>query len=87
MGLAQSGRALGLGPRGCRFKSYVPHHFITNKRKHMRDLVLGVFALTALIAVVYGSYYIAKNVSYSMFYEDLVLETISEKVQKKCLNE
>jgi len=53
----------------------------------MRDLVLGVFALTALIAVVYGSYYIAKNVSYSMFYEDLVLETISEKVQKKCLNE
>tara|TARA_R110000868_G_C10973188_1_gene771477 strand:- start:23744 stop:23917 length:174 start_codon:yes stop_codon:yes gene_type:complete len=40
--------------------------------------IAGVFAL-------YGIYWVAKTVSYTVFYEDMVKETISYEVKKECL--
>lgn len=45
-------------------------------------LILGVVLLGA---VTYGGYWVAKNVSYAVFYEDMVEDTIKENVKKSCL--
>ena len=51
----------------------------------MKD-VLGVIALVIFMGgVIYGTYWVAKTVSYSIFYEGMVNETITEKVKPSCL--
>lgn len=42
-------------------------------------LVIGAIALVC--SLIYGSYWVAKTVSYSIFYEDMVQQTISEMVK------
>lgn len=38
-----------------------------------------VLGIAMLLAVMYGVVSVAKNVSYRMFYEDLVIETFAEQ--------
>jgi len=44
-----------------------------------------ILFVTALIGFIYSMTVIAKNVSYSIFYEDKVIETINKKVKGSCL--
>ncbi len=48
--MAQSGRALGLGPRGCRFDSCLLDNIIRKERKNKMNWIL----LGLLIAIVLG---------------------------------
>ena len=52
----------------------------------MKDLFIGVLVAITVIGFIYGSYWVAKNVSYAVFYEDMVTETILEKVKGNCIN-
>lgn len=52
----------------------------------MRDLILGLVGFFALIALIYGGYWVGKNVSYWVFYEDMVIETIKEQVKPQYLS-
>lgn len=40
-----------------------------------------IFGLTFFCAVTYGMYWVFKTVSYEIFYEDMVIETIKEQVK------
>lgn len=51
----------------------------------MKDFIAVISTLTILCFVVYGAYWVAKNVSYSIFYEDMVEKTIIETVKNSCL--
>lgn len=51
----------------------------------MKDILLAITGLALLCCVAYGMYYLTKTVSYSLFYEDMVQETVKEMVQNKCL--
>jgi len=46
-------------------------------------IVVGVGLIVALI---YGAYWLAKTVSYAVFYEDMVIETIRNTVNQRYLN-
>jgi len=35
--------------------------------------------------MVYGSYWVAKTVSYTIFYEDMVKDTVRQMVKDECL--
>lgn len=47
-------------------------------------ILFGVMFL--LCPFLYGCYWVAKTVSYNVFYEDMVEETIELKVKETCLN-
>jgi hypothetical protein len=51
----------------------------------MKDLVLAILGLLTFGFIVYGVYYLGKNISYSLFYEDMVTQTITENVKMECL--
>lgn len=38
------------------------------------------------ISFIYGAYWIAKKISYNIFYKNMVKQTIIEMVKKECLN-
>jgi len=38
----------------------------------------------ALLVCIYGTYWVTKTVSYSIFYEDMVKATITEMVKDEC---
>ena len=40
-----------------------------------------LFSIGVMCLLIYGMYYIAKNVSYAIFYEDMVRQTIIEMVK------
>ena len=44
-----------------------------------------LFAIVVLWVFMYGCYWVAKTVSYSLFYADMVEETIQETVKPECL--
>ena len=46
---------------------------------------MGIIGFIALCAFVYGMYWIFKTVSYEIFYESMVQETIKEMVKSKFL--
>jgi hypothetical protein len=50
----------------------------------MKGLLYSV-GIVALCFFVYGCYWVAKTGSYWLFYEDMVVETISETVKPECL--
>jgi hypothetical protein len=51
----------------------------------MRDaLVVGVITL-AVFGALYGCYWVAKTVSYSLFYEDMVRNTVRDMVKEGSL--
>jgi hypothetical protein len=45
----------------------------------------GLVVAVLVVGMIYGSYWVTKNVSYWLFYEDMVVQTITEKVDGKCL--
>jgi hypothetical protein len=51
----------------------------------MKDFLLLSLAVVAIGSISYGGYWIAKTVSYSLFYEDMVLESIKETVKASCM--
>ena len=44
-----------------------------------------VLAIILLPLFMYGSYWIAKTVSYKIFYKDMVTSTITETIKSNCL--
>jgi len=44
-----------------------------------------VAGLTLFCGILYGSYWVAKTVSYSLFYEDMVKQTVIEMVRPESL--
>ena len=51
----------------------------------MKKVLLVCFAIVGISFFVYGTYWIAKTVSYTIFYEDMVQETIKEMVRPEYL--
>ena len=51
----------------------------------MKDIALGALGLALICVFIYGCYFVAKNVSYSLFYEDMVRQTVQEMVNEKSL--
>ena len=51
----------------------------------MKDLFVGLLLLLLSIAVIYGGYWLAKNVSYALFYEGMVEGTVKELVKNTCI--
>jgi len=51
----------------------------------MTKFLLYIVALVCVAAMVYGSYWVAKTVSYTIFYEDMVKDTVRQMVKDECL--
>ena len=51
----------------------------------MKDLALVILGAVVFCSIIYGMYWIGKTVSYSLFYEDMVQQSIHETVKKECL--
>ncbi len=49
------------------------------------DWVMYVFGTWAFIFVIYGLFWLVKNISYWIFYEDMVRETIIQMVKPEYL--
>jgi hypothetical protein len=48
-------------------------------------IIIGVLVFCAIAGFIYGSYWVAKTVSYSFFYEDMVADTVREMVKPESL--
>ena len=55
------------------------------KKDDVKIIALSVVSIVAFLFFIYGAYWVAKNVSYAIFYEDMVKETIVEMVDGKYL--
>ncbi len=53
-----------------------------SNKKLLKDAFL---IMVVGLSVIYGLYWIGKTVSYKVFYEDMVQETIKEEILPKCL--
>ena len=53
--------------------------------KNVLPIVWIMIGFLTICLCLYGSYWVAKNISYWIFYEDMVKETIRELVDKKYL--
>lgn len=51
----------------------------------MKDFLAFVLAVIIVCSAVVGIYYIAKHLSYSIWYEDMVIDTVVENVKEECL--
>lgn len=51
----------------------------------MKNVSAGLAALLISCLLIYGTYFIAKNVSYWLFYEDMVKQTVIEMVKPESL--
>jgi len=51
----------------------------------MKDAIMIIGGILLVLALTYGGYWIAKNVSYWLFYEDMVRETVTELVKQAAL--
>ena len=55
----------------------------------MKDMLKAIAGFIAIIAVVggliYGVYWVAKTVSYTLFYESMVQSTVRDMVKKESL--
>lgn len=55
------------------------------KGKIMKNILIYTFGIALICGLIYGGYWIAKTVSYNIFYEDMVIETIKDHVDHKYL--
>jgi uncharacterized membrane protein YccF (DUF307 family) len=53
----------------------------------MKQLLATLATIALIIGIIYGSYWVVKNLSYLFFYEDMVQETIKEMVKPEYLKE
>ena len=51
----------------------------------MKNIVMFVGATLLICAMIYGLYWVTKTVSYEVFYEDMVQETVREMVKPEHL--
>lgn len=51
----------------------------------MKDIIYGVIGVLLFCLFTYGMYYIFKSVSYNLFYEDMVKDTVLEVLKAKQL--
>jgi len=54
-------------------------------KNNLQMAALGIAGICFFLAVIYGMYWVAKTVSYQVFYEDMVQQTIAEMVDAKYL--
>jgi hypothetical protein len=55
--------------------------------KHLKEIIYGLIGLAMSIGFIYGMYWIAKTISYQIFYEDMVQRTVTEMVKPEYLKE
>ena len=53
----------------------------------MKQFMIFTLSFLIFLSSLYGIYWVVKTVSYSIFYEDMVIETINQKVKSSCLKE
>ena len=51
----------------------------------MNKLTKGLAGLTLFCILIYGMYWAFKTASYSLFYENMVIQTLHEEVKPECL--
>lgn len=51
----------------------------------IKMVILGILGIALVLSIIYGCYWVAKTVSYSFFYEDMVQHTIVEMVKPEYL--
>ncbi len=51
----------------------------------IREASFFVLMPVVIVAILYGFYYAGKTVSYKMFYEDMVEQSIRDNVIKSCI--
>ncbi len=51
----------------------------------MKNVIGTILGLALSVGIIYGGYYIAKTVSYTIFYEGMVIESIKETVKPSCI--
>ena len=54
-------------------------------KKNMQLIAFGLVGIILIGGMIYGSYWIAKTVSYSFFYESMVEQTVREMVKPEYL--
>ena len=55
------------------------------KKDKVLIVIAGLAAAIIIPAFIYGAYWMAKTVSYNLFYEDMVRQTVAEMVQPEAL--
>ena len=55
------------------------------KKDDAKIIALSIVSIVAVCFFIYGSYWVATNVSYAIFYEDMVKQTVVEMVDGKYL--
>ena len=58
----------------------------TKTKNAVGGLLSATIGVILFFIVLYGMYWVTKNVSYSIFYEDMVKNTIVEMVKRDSLN-
>lgn len=53
--------------------------------KMLKVIVVGIVSIFFSLSILYGCYWVAKTVSYSFFYEDMVIRTINKTVKPEAL--
>lgn len=51
----------------------------------IKSIVTGLVGIAAFGCIIYGSYWVAKTLSYKIFYEDMVKATIAEMIKPGAL--
>ena len=51
----------------------------------MKKGLLSIVGIIVILIIIYFCYWIFKTVSYKLFYEDMVEETITEMIKSDCL--
>ena len=53
----------------------------------MKNIMLVILGVVLFAACVYGMYFVVKTVSYTIFYEDMVIDTVNQVLIDKGLLE
>ena len=53
--------------------------------KMFKVIITGIVSLFVALSILYGCYWVVKTVSYSFFYEDMVIRTINKTVKPEAL--
>ena len=59
---------------------------MSQNRSDTTSGIFAVFAILFTVAFLYGMFWVFKTVSYQIFYEDMVIETVQEMVKPESPN-
>ena len=54
-------------------------------KSKIENIIIGISAALIICGVIYGAYWLAKTVSYQVFYKDMVEHTVKEMVKPEYL--